>query len=72
MQAFEFEVNAKKNLIEIPSQYNQIYSRQMKVIVLVSEKLITKKQQYDFSDVVGKLEWQGNAVQEQRKIRDEW
>jgi hypothetical protein len=72
MQAFEFEVNAKKNLIEIPSQYNQIYSRHMKVIVLVSEKLITKKQQYDFSDVVGKLEWQGNAVQEQRKIRDEW
>lgn len=72
MQVFEFEVNTKNNLIEIPSQYNQIYSRHMKVIVLVSEKLITKKQQYDFSDVVGKLEWQGNAVQEQRKIRDEW
>ena len=65
-------MNAKKNWIEIPSQYNQIYSRTMKVIVLVSEKLITKKPQYDFSDVVGKLEWQGNAVQEQRKIRDEW
>jgi hypothetical protein len=44
----------------------------MKVIILVSEKLITQKQRYDFSDIVGKLEWQGNAVQEQRRIRDEW
>ncbi len=60
------------NWIEIPHQYNQLYSKHMKVIVLVSEKLIAKKQRYDFSDVVGKLEWQGNAVQEQRKIRDEW
>lgn len=72
MQAFEFEINAKQNLIEIPPQYNQIYSKHMKVIILVSENLIAKKQRYDFSDVVGKLEWQGDAVQEQRKIRDEW
>jgi len=72
MQAFEFETNAQINLIEIPPQYNKIYSKHMKVILLVSEKLITKKPQYDFSDVVGKLEWQGDAVQEQRKIRDEW
>ncbi len=72
MQAFEFEIHAKKNVIEIPPQYNQLYSKYMKVIILVSEKLIAKKQRYDFSDVVGKLEWQGDAVQEQRKIRDEW
>jgi len=32
MQAFEFEVNAKINLIEIPPQYNQIYSKHMKVL----------------------------------------
>ena len=71
MQAFEFEVNAKNNLIEIPPQYNQIYSKHVKVIVLLQEKLKEKKQ-YDFSDVFGKLEWQGDAVQEQRKIRNEW
>jgi hypothetical protein len=29
-------------------------------------------QKYDFSDVVGKLEWQGDALDEQRKLRDEW
>ncbi len=72
MQAFESEVNAKNNWIEIPSQYNQLYSQHMKVIVLVPEKLIIKKPQHDFSDVAEKLEWQGNAVQEQRKIRDKW
>ena len=27
---------------------------------------------YDIADVIGKLQWQGNAVQEQRKLRDEW
>jgi hypothetical protein len=27
---------------------------------------------YDFADVVGKLEWQGDALEEQRKLRDEW
>jgi len=68
MQAFEFEIDAKKNLIEIPPEYSQLYSKHLKVIVLVAEK--AKK--YDFSDVAGKLEWQGDAVQEQRKIRDEW
>lgn len=27
---------------------------------------------YDFSDLVGKLEWKGDAVAEQRRLRDEW
>ena len=27
---------------------------------------------YDFTGVVGKLEWQGDALEEQRKLRDEW
>jgi len=70
MQAFEFEIDAEKNIIEIPSQYSQVYSKHMKVILLVAEK--QKKNKYNFSDVAGKLEWQGDAVNEQRKIRDEW
>ncbi len=71
MQAFKFEVKAKNNLIEIPVQYNKLYSQYMKVIVLVPERL-EKKQKYDFSDVAGKLQWQGNAIKEQRKMRNEW
>ena len=27
---------------------------------------------YDFAGVVGILEWQGDAVEEQRKLRNEW
>jgi hypothetical protein len=27
---------------------------------------------YDFSDLAGKLQWEGNAVEEQRHLRDEW
>ena len=27
---------------------------------------------YNFTGVVGKLTWQGDAVEEQRKPRDEW
>lgn len=31
-----------------------------------------KKSLYDFSDLAGKLQWQGDAVAQQRLIRDEW
>jgi hypothetical protein len=27
---------------------------------------------YNFTGVVGRLEWQGDALGEQRKLRDEW
>ena len=70
MQAFEFEIDAEKNIIEIPPQYSQLYSKHMKVIILVAEN--QNKNKYDFSAVAGKLEWQGDAVKEQRKLRDEW
>jgi hypothetical protein len=33
---------------------------------------ITKRRKYDFSDLAGKLEWKGDALKEQRKLRDEW
>ena len=31
-----------------------------------------KKSLYEFSDLAGKLQWQGDAVAQQRRIRDEW
>ena len=31
-----------------------------------------KKEKYDFSGLAGRLKWTGNAVEEQRKLRDEW
>ncbi len=32
----------------------------------------TPDKKYHFSDLAGKLEWKGNPVAQQRKIRDEW
>jgi hypothetical protein len=31
-----------------------------------------KSSKYDFSDLIGKLTWQGDAVSTQRALRDEW
>ncbi|MFD1628616.1 DUF2683 family protein [Pseudopedobacter beijingensis] len=28
--------------------------------------------QFDFSDIAGKLEWEGDALKEQKKLRSEW
>lgn len=28
--------------------------------------------QYDFSDLAGKMKWRGNAVAQQRELRNEW
>lgn len=55
--------------IELPAQFN---NRKVEVIVLPVEDSGQVQKKYDFSDLVGKLEWKGDAVAEQRKLRDEW
>lgn len=43
------------------------------VVVLNPVSSDTKEQSnYDFSDLVGRLTWQGDAVAVQRTLRDEW
>lgn len=32
----------------------------------------TQKKSYDFSDLAGRLKWQGDSVAMQRALRDEW
>ena len=29
-------------------------------------------QRYDFSDLTGRLQWRGDAIAEQRRLRNEW
>lgn len=41
------------------------------VVNPVSEKA-KQNNTYDFSDLEGKLSWQGDAVATQRKLRNEW
>lgn len=47
--------------------------REIPVIITFLDDIEEKKpQKYRFSDLVGKLEWEGDPVAEQRAIRDEW
>ena len=44
----------------------------VELILVMSEPPRPNGSKYDFAGVVGTLEWQGDAVEEQRKLRDEW
>ena len=68
MQAIEFEADIINYMIKIPKEYKELQSKHVKVIVLVEEDSAN----YDFSDLKNKLEWTGDELKEQRKIRNEW
>lgn len=53
--------------VEVPREFNAYTCR---VIVVPLQEV--KNQKYDFSEFVGKLQWKGDAVAEQRRLRDEW
>ncbi|MCA1994571.1 MAG: hypothetical protein LDL41_21385 [Coleofasciculus sp. S288] len=57
--------------LNIPTQLG---AGEVNVIVVLNPVSSGKKQQqsYDFSDLVGRLTWQGDAVTMQRTLRDEW
>ncbi len=66
----ERTIRPEKNRIslDIPEEFGHYTYR----IVMIPISENTPKPKYDFSDLVGKLEWQGDAVKEQRRLRDEW
>lgn len=68
MPVLERLVRPKRNRVsfEVPKEYSAFTCR---VIVIPVEE---NKPEYDFSDLAGKLHWNGDAVKEQRRLRDEW
>ena len=57
-------------VVDLPMEYKD---HKLEVIVLpLDEPGKPAEKKYDFSDLVGKLEWKGDALAEQRKLRDEW
>lgn len=56
-------------MVNIPDEYK---NRKVEVTVRPLDEEDKPKKKYDFSQFVGKLEWKGDAVAEQRKLRDEW
>ena len=41
-------------------------------VILIIESKSIRTNKYNFQDIAGKLKWNGNAIEEQRKLRDEW
>jgi hypothetical protein len=44
----------------------------VELVLVVGASPMPNGSNYNFSGVVGRLEWQGDALKEQRKLRDEW
>ena len=55
--------------IELPEEWKD---RKLEVIVIPVDEAEAPPKKYDFSKFVGKMKWEGDAVAEQRKLRDEW
>jgi len=54
--------------LDIPTPLDE---GEVDVILIIKSKSIRAKK-YSFQDIAGKLKWNGNAIEEQRKLRDEW
>jgi hypothetical protein len=47
-------------------------NKKLEVIVFPVEESPVFPKKYDFSGLVGHLEWKGDYLAQQRKLRDEW
>ena len=41
-------------------------------VILIIESKTKSVKKYDFSDLTGKLKWNGNALDTQKALRNEW
>lgn len=70
----------KKLVLKIEeSRFNLLlqFLRTLDYVTIEQPTLLTSNgepisSRYDFSDLAGKLEWKGDAIAEQRLLRDEW
>lgn len=69
MQAVREILHPKENhvTVEIPSSF---VGQDVEVIIFPAAR--AKRSGVDFSDLSGELKWSGDAVAEQRTLRDEW
>ena len=49
-----------------------VSARVVEIVVVINEPANSLRKKYDFRNVVGKLHWKGDALSEQRRLRDEW
>ena len=70
MHAVEFEADIKDSVIELPKEHSDLESKHVRVIVLVDD--VKKDEELDFSKFRINSFEQMDAVEYQRKLRDEW
>jgi uncharacterized protein YpuA (DUF1002 family) len=65
------ETSSNSITLELPDEY---VNKKIEVLILPAEEndKDLSKVKYDFSDLVGRLKWEGDALAEQKKLRDEW
>lgn len=81
MITINLKQRTKKNghlVLDVPTT---LIEKNVDVILVIQEKEEASqeknrgkkiKKKYDFSQLYGKLEWKGDALVEQKKIRSEW
>lgn len=82
METIKLKTKVEKNgniTLNIPTKFQ---NSEIEMIIIMNELPLKKKEEnnnkttdrnkYDFSKFSNKLNWQGDAVKEQRKLRDEW
>ena len=57
--------------LDIPTELS---AGNVDVVIVLSPRISENQQKksYDFSDLVGQLKWQGDGLEMQRTLRDEW
>ena len=60
-----------KAQIQLNTEYR---NTELDLIIVIEDPQLNpnEKRKYDFSDLVGKLKWKGDALEMQRALRDEW
>lgn len=55
--------------LDVPTQ---LPAGNVEIALVINPTAEEKPNKYNFSDLAGKLTWQGDAVTVQRSLRDEW
>ncbi|MEA1971949.1 MAG: hypothetical protein U9N34_01430 [Candidatus Cloacimonadota bacterium] len=59
-------------ILNIPTNYSDCKVELVIIMNKVKNDKLLNNKKYDFSKFSNRLKWQGDAVTEQRKLRDEW
>lgn len=63
-------------IIKIKESHYKVFLKFLKTLeyanIIKPAESKPEKPRYDFSDLSGKLKWEGDPVKQQQQLRDEW